>query len=163
MSGLELSIVPVENPGGLNVIVGQSHFIKTIEDLHEALASSSPVLHFGIAFCEASGKRLVRTSGNDDELVALATRNAEAIGAGHVFVVFLKDGFPVNVLRAISAVPEVCAIHSATANPLEIIVGESSRGRGVLGVIDGEPPLGVETADDVVERKALLRAIGYKL
>jgi uncharacterized protein len=163
MNGLELSVVPIENPGGLNVIVGQSHFIKTVEDLHEALAASSPVLHFGVAFCEASGKRLVRTSGNDEELVALATRNAEAIGAGHSFVVFLKDGFPVNVLRAISAVPEVCAIFCATANPVEVVVGESSLGRGVLGVIDGETPLGVETEADVVERKALLRAIGYKL
>ncbi|MGB9111716.1 MAG: adenosine-specific kinase [Acidimicrobiales bacterium] len=163
MNGLELSIVPIENPGGLNVIVGQSHFIKTVEDLHEALAASSPVLHFGIAFCEASGKRLVRTSGNDDELVALATRNAEAIGAGHSFVIFLKDGFPVNVLRAIGAIPELCSIFCATANPLEVVVAESSLGRGVLGVIDGETPLGVETPDDVVERKALLRAIGYKL
>ncbi len=163
MNGLELSVVPIENPGGLNVIVGQSHFIKTVEDLHEALAASSPVLHFGIAFCEASGKRLVRFSGNDGELVALATRNAEAIGAGHSFVIFLKDGFPVSVLRAINAVPEVCSIFCATANPVEVVVAESSLGRGVLGVIDGETPLGVETADDVVERKALLRAIGYKL
>lgn len=163
MSGIELSVVPVENPGGLNVIVGQSHFIKTVEDLHEALVGSSPSLLFGIAFCEASGKRLVRTSGNDDELVELATRNAEAIGAGHVFVVFLKDGFPVNVLRQISAVPEVCSIFCATANPLEIVIAESKLGRGVMGVIDGEVPLGVEGADDVAERKALLRAIGYKL
>jgi uncharacterized protein len=163
VDGLELSVVPVENPGGLNVIVGQSHFIKTVEDLHEALAAASPVLHFGIAFCEASGKRLVRTSGNDDELVVLATRNAEAIGAGHCFVIFLKDGFPVNVLRTISAVPEVCSIFCATANPVEIVVAESSLGRGVLGVIDGEPPVGVETAEDVSDRMALLRAIGYKL
>jgi uncharacterized protein len=163
VSGLELSIVPVENPGNLNVIVGQSHFIKTVEDLHEALVNSSPGLRFGIAFCEASGKRLVRTSGNDEELVALATRNAEAVGAGHTFFVFLKEGFPVNVLRAISAVPEVCSIFCATANPVEIVIGESSLGRGVLGVIDGETPLGVETSEDVAERKALLRAIGYKL
>lgn len=163
MSALEFSLVPVENPGGLNVILGQSHFIKTVEDLHEALVGSSPTLHFGIAFCEASGKRLVRISGNDDELVALATRNAEAIGAGHTFVVFLKDGFPVNVLRAVSAVPEVCSIFCATANPVEVVVAESSLGRGVMGVIDGETPLGVETAEDVLERKALLRAIGYKL
>ncbi len=163
MSGLELSVVPIENQGALNVIVGQSHFIKTVEDLHEALVGSSPNLHFGIAFCEASGKRLVRTSGNDDELVGLATRNAEAIGAGHTFVVFLKDGFPVNVLRQIAAVPEVCSIFCATANPLEVVVGETSLGRGILGVIDGETPLGVETTDDVEERKALLRAIGYKL
>jgi uncharacterized protein len=163
VSGLELSLVPVENPGNLNVIVGQSHFIKTVEDLHEALVNSSPGLRFGIAFCEASGKRLVRVSGNDDELVALATSNAEAVGAGHTFFVFLKEGFPVNVLRAISAVPEVCSIFCATANPVEIIVAESSLGRGVLGVIDGETPLGVETSEDVAERKALLRAIGYKL
>jgi uncharacterized protein len=163
VSGVELSLVPVEIPGGLNVIVGQSHFIKTVEDLHEALVGSSPALRFGIAFCEASGKRLVRTSGNDEELVALATRNAEAIGAGHVFVVFLKDGFPVNVLRQISAVPEVCSVFCATANPIEVVVAESALGRGVMGVIDGEVPLGVEGADDVAERKALLRAIGYKL
>jgi len=163
VSGLELSVVAIENPGGLNVIVGQSHFIKTVEDLHEALAGSSPYLHFGLAFCEASGKRLVRTSGNDGELIALATRNAEAIGAGHVFVVFLNEGFPVNVLKAVAAVPEVCTLFCATANQVEIVIAETNLGRGVLGVIDGERPLGIETAADVTERMGLLRALGYKL
>ncbi|MGZ4678423.1 MAG: adenosine-specific kinase [Acidimicrobiia bacterium] len=160
---MELTTVPIENPGGLNLILGQSHFIKTVEDLHEALAGSSPALKFGIAFCEASGKRLVRISGNDDDLVALAGRNAEAIGAGHSFLVFLRDGFPVNVLNAVKQVPEVCRIFCASANPVEVVVGETAQGRGILGVVDGEPPLGIETAEDVEERKQLLRTFGYKL
>ena len=163
MSGLELSVVPIENPDALNVIVGQSHFIKTVEDLHEALTGSSPHLRFGLAFCEASGKRLVRTSGNDDDLVALATVNALAIGAGHVFVLFLKEGFPVNVVNTISQVPEVLTLYCATANPLEVVVAETAQGRGVLGVVDGETPLGVETSADIADRVALLRMIGYKL
>lgn len=156
-------VVPVENPEGLNLIFGQSHFIKTVEDLHETLAGASPQLRFGLAFCESSGPRLVRRSGNDDDLVELATRNALAIGAGHSFIVFLRDGFPVNVLNAVKQVPEVCRIYCATANPLEVVVASTGAGRGVLGVIDGETPLGVETDDDVAERKALLRTIGYKL
>ena len=160
---MELSTVPIENPEGLNLILGQSHFIKTVEDLHETLAGSSPSLRFGIAFCEASGKRLVRISGNDDDLVALAARNAEAIGAGHSFLVFLRDGFPVNVLNAVKQVPEVCRIFCASANPVEVVVGETELGRGILGVVDGEPPLGIETAEDVAERKQLLRTFGYKL
>ncbi|MGZ4149815.1 MAG: adenosine-specific kinase [Actinomycetota bacterium] len=160
---MELTTVPIENPGGLNLILGQSHFIKTVEDLHETLAGSSPALKFGIAFCEASGKRLVRISGNDDDLVALAGRNAEAIGAGHSFLVFLRDGFPVNVLNAVKQVPEVCRIFCASANPVEVVVGETAQGRGILGVVDGEPPLGIETAEDVEERKQLLRTFGYKL
>jgi uncharacterized protein len=163
LDGLELSVVAIENPDALNFIVGQSHFIKTVEDLHEALAGSSPHLRFGIAFNEASGKRLVRTSGNDADLVALAARNAEAIGAGHVFVVFLKEGFPVNVVNTVASVPEVVSIFCATANPVEVVVAESSLGRGVLGIIDGERPLGVETEGDVAERIGLLRALGYKL
>jgi adenosine/AMP kinase len=160
---VELSTVPIDNPEGLNLILGQSHFIKTVEDLHETLAGSSPSLRFGIAFCEASGKRLVRISGNDDGLVALAARNAEAIGAGHSFLVFLRDGFPVNVLNAVKQVPEVCRIFCASANPVEVVVGTTEQGRGILGVVDGEVPLGIETDEDVAERKQLLRTFGYKL
>ncbi|MCL2779893.1 MAG: adenosine-specific kinase [Actinomycetia bacterium] len=154
--------VSVDIPADANVIIGQSHFIKTVEDLHEALFGAGR-LRFGIAFCEASGPRLVRVSGNDDELIGAATATALAIGAGHTFVVLLRDGFPVNVLNQIKAVPEVCAIFCATANPLEVIVAVTARGRGVVGVIDGEPPAGVETAADAAERHELLRMIGYKL
>ncbi len=160
---MELEIVRIENPDALNFVLGQSHFIKTVEDLHETLAGSSPHLRFGLAFCESSGPRLVRRSGNDDDLVALAVRNAVAIGAGHTFVVFLREGFPVNVLNAIKMVPEVCRIFCATANPVEVIVAGTEQGRAILGVVDGESPLGVETDNDVAERKALLRRFGYKL
>jgi len=160
---VELHSVALHNPDGLNVILGQSHFIKTVEDLHEVLAASSPHLRFGLAFCEASGPRLVRRSGNDDGLVGLAVHNALAIGAGHAFVVFLREGFPVSVLNQIKAVPEVCGVYCATANPVEVVVAETGLGRGILGVIDGSPPLGVETTADEAERKDLLRAIGYKL
>jgi hypothetical protein len=160
---MELTAVPIEKPDDVNVIVGQSHFVKTVEDLHEALAGSSPHLRFGVAFCEASGPCLVRRSGNDPELVDLAVRNAEAIGAGHVFVVVLREGFPVNVLNQIKQVPEVCQVFCATANPLEVLVAETALGRGVVGVIDGLAPVGVETDADEADRKALLRAIGYKL
>jgi len=163
MAALELSTVVLEIPDELNVIVGQSHFIKTVEDLHEVLVGTSPHLRFGVAFCEASGKRLVRTSGNDDELVALATNGASAIGAGHCFVVFLRDGYPVNVLNQIKQVAEVCSVFCATANPVEVIVAKTALGRGILGVVDGSAPLGVETAEDVADRISLLRAIGYKL
>ena len=160
---MELSVVPIEMTGGLNVIIGQAHFIKAVEDLHEALAGSSPYLQFGLAFNEASGPCLIRRSGNADDLVDLAARYAEAIGAGHSFIVFLRDGFPINVLNALKGVPEVCTIFCATANPVEVIVAVTSRGRGIVGVIDGEPPVGVETDADVDDRRALLRAIGYKL
>ncbi len=163
MACMELHVVPITKPDDLNVIVGQSHFVKTVEDVHEALFGVSPSLRFGIAFCEASGPRLVRRSGNDDELVELATSNALAIGAGHTFVVFLRDGYPVNVLNQLKQVPEVCGIYCATANPVEIIVAETDLGRGILGVIDGESPAGVEAESDVAARKGLLRAIGYKL
>jgi adenosine/AMP kinase len=160
---MDLTTVAVDKPADMNVIVGQAHFIKTVEDLHEALAGTGPHLRFGIAFCEASGPCLIRRSGNDDTLVELAVRNARAIGAGHTFVVFVDDGYPVNVLNAIKAVPEVCGIFCATANPLEIVVAETDRGRGVVGVIDGLPPAGVENDADVADRKRLLRTIGYKL
>jgi adenosine/AMP kinase len=160
---VELRIVAIDKPDDMNVIVGQAHFIKTVEDLHEALAGTSPHLRFGVAFCEASGPRLVRSSGNDDRLVELAVRNALAVGAGHTFVVFLEDGYPVNVLNTLKQVPEVCAVFCATANPIEVVVAETELGRGIVGVIDGAAPLGVETDADVADRKALLRTIGYKL
>ncbi len=160
---MELTAVPIEKPDDLNIIIGQSHFVKTVEDLHEALAGNSPHLRFGIAFCEASGPCLVRRSGNDEELVALAVRNALAIGAGHAFVVFVRDGFPVNVLNAIKAVPEVCSIFCATANPLQVLVAEAGGGRGIAGVIDGQRPAGEESDADENDRKTLLRRIGYKL
>jgi uncharacterized protein len=160
---MELLVVPVDNPDELNMVLGQSHFIKTVEDLHEALAGSSPGTRFGLAFCESSGPRLVRRSGNDADLEQLATKNALAIGAGHSFIVFLRDAFPVNVLNAIKQLPEVCHIYCATANPVSVVVAQTEGGRGVLGVIDGGAPLGVETDNDVSERKKLLRVLGYKL
>jgi len=160
---VELVAVPIERPDDLNVIIGQAHFIKTVEDVHEALAGASPHLRFGIAFCEASGPCLIRRSGNDEELIHLAVRNAEAIGAGHSFVIFVREGFPVNVLNSLKQVPEVCTVFCATANPLEVVVAETDLGRGILGVIDGLPPAGVETPTDEAERKQLLRRIGYKL
>jgi uncharacterized protein len=160
---VSFEVVPIDKPADMNVIVGQAHFIKTVEDLHEALAGVSPHLRFGLAFCEASQKRLVRRSGNDDELTALAAANALAIGAGHVFVILLREGYPVNVLNPVKAVPEVCTIFCATANPVEVLVAVTGRGRGIIGVIDGSPPLGIEQEADVAERRGLLRAIGYKL
>ena len=160
---MEITTVLIDNPYEVNLILGQSHFIKTIEDLHETLAGSSPTLKFGIAFCESSGPRLVRRSGNDDALVDLAVRNALAIGAGHAFLVFLRDGFPVNVLNAVKMVPEVCRIFCATANPVEVVVGQSDQGRAILGVVDGMSPLGVENRQDEAERKEMLRRFGYKL
>lgn len=158
-----IEVVPVEMAEDVNVILGQSHFIKTVEDLYEALVGSSPHLRFGLAFCEASGPRLVRRAGNDPELQDLAVRNASAIAAGHSFVVFLREGFPVNVLNQVKAVPEVCRIYCATANPVQVLVAETEQGRGIIGVVDGEPPLGVETEVDVEARRSLLRDIGYKL
>jgi uncharacterized protein len=159
----DLQVVAIDKPDDLNVILGQAHFIKTVEDLHEACAGTATALRFGIAFCESSGPRLVRRSGNDTELVELATRNALAIGAGHSFIVFLRDGFPVNVLNQVKLVPEVCRIYCATANPVQVLVAETTLGRGIVGVIDGGAPLGVETETDVAERRQLLRDIGYKL
>lgn len=160
---MELIAVRVDKPEDQNVIIGQAHFIKTVEDLHEALAASSPHLLFGIAFCEASGPRLIRRSGNSPELVDLAVRAAETIAAGHVFVVMLRDGYPVNVLNLIKAVPEVCTVFCATANPVEVVIAETVMGRGVIGVVDGFPPVGFEGPSEESERKSLLRAIGYKL
>ncbi|MGD0714007.1 MAG: adenosine-specific kinase [Gaiellaceae bacterium] len=159
---MELSLVRIEKPDELNLVLGQAHFIKTVDDLHETLAGSSPHLRFGIAFCESSGPQLVRRSGNDEELVDLAVRNLTAIGAGHAFLVFLRDGYPVNVLNQLKQVPEVCRIFCATANPVEVVVAETEQGRAILGVVDGGAPLGVETEEDVVARRALLRQLGYK-
>lgn len=155
--------VSIDKPDDVNVIVGQAHFIKTVEDLHEALAGVGPHLRFGLAFCEASGDRLVRRTGNDDELVALAVGNALAIGAGHCFVVVLRGGFPVNVLNPVKLVPEVCTIFCATANVVDVLVAVTDRGRGIAGVIDGAPPVGVESDADVDRRRSLLRDLGYKL
>ena len=160
---MELLSVRIDKPDDLNFIFGQSHFIKTVEDLYEALVGASPHLRFGVAFCESSGPRLVRRAGNEEELVELATRNVLAIGAGHSFIVFLREGFPVNVLNQIKQVPEVCRIYCATANPVEVILAETEQGRAILGVVDGGSPLGVETEEDVAARQQLLRAIGYKL
>lgn len=160
---MELLSVRVDNPEELNFILGQSHFIKTVEDLYEVLVGTSPHLKFGIAFCESSGPRLVRQAGNDEGLIDLATRNAVKIGAGHSFLVFLREGFPLNVLNQVKQVPEVCRIYCATANPTEVLVAETEQGRGIIGVVDGGSPLGVETEDDVAARRDLLRKIGYKL
>jgi len=163
MSELKLSYEAVEIPEECNVIIGQSHFIKTVEDIFEALATASPSLKFGVAFCEASIEKLVRRDGNDKELVDCAVRNALKIGAGHIFVVVLKHGYPINVLNRIKNVQEVCGIFAATANPLQVIIAESEQGRGIIGVIDGGSPVGVE--DDAGEqwRRNLLRnIIGYK-
>ena len=159
----ELVTVEIEKPDDLNLILGQAHFIKTVEDLYETLAGSSPQLRFGLAFCESSGPRLVRRAGNDEELVELAVRNALAIGAGHSFIVFLREGYPVNVLNQVKQVPEVCRIYCATANPVEVVLAETPRGRAIMGAVDGGTPLGVETEEDVAARRDLLRQIGYKL
>jgi len=160
---VKIETVRIEKPDELNVVIGQAHFIKTVEDLYEALTGSSPHLRFGLAFCESSGDRLVRREGNDPELVDLAVGNALALGAGHSFVVFLRDGYPVNVLNQLKLVPEVCRIFCATANTVEVVVAVTEGGRGILGVIDGATPLGVESEQDVAARRALLRGIGYKL
>jgi len=160
---VKLEVVKVDVPEGVNVILGQSHFIKTVEDLHEVLVNSVPGIKFGLAFNEASGPCLVRASGNDEELKNLAVENALRIGCGHAFIIYIRDAYPINVLNAIKHVPEVCRIFAATANPLQVIVAETEQGRGILGVIDGFKTKGVETPDDVRKRKEFLRKIGYKL
>ena len=160
--GLELKLVAIEKPADVNLILGQSHFIKTVEDLYEAVVGSVPGVQFGLAFCEASGACLIRSEGTDDEMRAAAVAAARAIGAGHSFVIMLKNAFPVNVLNAVKACPEVCRIFCATANPLQVIVAETEQGRGILGVVDGSSPLGVEDAQGVAWRQELLRKIGYK-
>jgi adenosine/AMP kinase len=160
---MELEVIKIENPDELNFILGHSHFIKTVEDIHEALVNTVPNIKFGLAFCEASQKCLVRWSGTDDVLVQLAQKNAMNLSAGHTFIIFLKDAFPINVLRTVKQVPEVCRIFCATANPLEVIVAKTDLGRGILGVIDGLPTVGIEKDEDIAERKDFLRIIGYKL
>lgn len=159
---MELTTVRLEVPEGGNVILGQTHFIKSVEDLYEALVNTVPQMKFGIAFNEASGPCLTRVDGNDEALKAMAARNAAAVGAGHLFVIALLDGYPINVLGRIKDVPEVCSIFCATANPVEVVVAQSAQGRGVLGVIDGFSPKGVETENDVNIRRDFLRKIGYK-
>jgi len=159
---MELRTVALEIPENGNLILGQTHFIKSVEDLYEALVNAVPQMKFGIAFNEASGPCLTRVDGNDDALKSLAAKNAAAIAAGHIFVIVMRDGCPINVLSRIKDVPEVCSIFCATANPVEVVVAESAQGRGVLGVIDGSPPKGVETAEDAQHRRDFLRKIGYK-
>lgn len=158
-----IELVSIENPDSKNLIFGQSHFIKTVEDLHEVLVSSVPGIKFGLAFCEASGPRMIRTSGTDSAMIDLAARNAKTVGCGHTFFIFLDNAFPINVLNAVKHVPEVVGIFCATANPLEIVVAASKQGRGVMGVIDGGSPKGIEEPVDQSARKDFLRKIGYKL
>ncbi len=159
---MNLELVPVTLPEGTNVIIGQTHFIKTVEDLYEIMVTSVPQVSFGVAFNEASGPRLVRAEGNADDLREAAVRTALAIGAGHIFVLFMRDGFPINVLNQIKGCAEVCRVFCATANPLQVVVAASDQGRGVLGVVDGETPKGVEEPPDREARQGFLRKIGYK-
>ena len=159
---MEFKNVKMETPEGANIIIGQTHFIKTIEDLYEVMIGSVPNASFGIAFCEASCDCLVRKEGNDKEMIEVAVRNASSIGAGHTFVVIMKDAFPINVLNAIKNCQEVCSIFCATANPVEVVIAETELGRGIMGVIDGFVPKGIEDEKDIRRRKALLRKLGYK-
>ncbi|MDO8140044.1 MAG: adenosine-specific kinase [Candidatus Brocadiales bacterium] len=160
---MEIKNIAIEIPEGANIIIGQTHFIKTAEDLYETMVNAVPGIKFGIAFCEASGPCLIRAEGNDSTLKEVAIRNAGNIAAGHTFVILIKDAFPVNVLNSIKACPEVCSIFCATANPVQVIVAETEQGRGIMGVIDGYSPKGVETEKDIQDRKQFLRTIGYKL
>jgi adenosine/AMP kinase len=161
---MELTTVKIDKPGDINFILGQSHFIKTVEDIHEAMVQAVPGIKFGLAFCESSGEMLVRWTGNDEEMIELAKRNASALSAGHSFILFLGRGFfPVNVLNLIKQVPEVCRVFCATANPVEVVVAETEQGRGIMGVIDGGKTRGVEDAQGIAWRKDLLRKFGYKL
>ena len=160
---LEFKLVEIMKADEINFILGQSHFIKTVEDLYEVMVNSVPGVKFGLAFCEASHDRLIRSAGTDDDLIELAKNNAMAIGAGHSFIIMMKDCFPINVLNGIKAVPEVCSIYCATANPTSVIVAENGRGRGIMGIIDGGKPSRFESSSDVDRRKALLRKFGYKM
>jgi len=159
---MELKTIRLEIPTDGNIIVGQSHFIKTVEDLYEAIVNTVPQMKFGIAFCEASGACLIRVDGNDPELEANATENAQAVAAGHAFFIAMREGYPINVLNRIREIPELCTIYCATANPVEVIVAETEQGRGILGVIDGTPPKGIESQNDREWRQGFLRKIGYK-
>jgi len=160
---MELKTVSIEKPEDMNFILGQSHFIKTVEDLYEAIIQTAPQMKFGIGFCESSGPALVRFAGNDSNLIELARKNALALSCGHAFIIFMEDGFPINILNTVKSVPEVCQVFCATANPVEVIVAESAQGRGILGVIDGVKTRGIETDTDIQTRKDFLRKIGYKL
>jgi hypothetical protein len=160
---MNLLSISIDKPQDMDCILGHSHFIKTVEDLYEAIVQTAPAMKFGLAFCEASGPALVRWAGNDQRLVEIARSNALNVGAGHTFMIFLEGGFPINILNTIKAVPEVCRIYCATANPLEVIVAESGEGRAVLGVVDGAKPKAIETETDIKARKEFLRKIGYKL
>lgn len=161
---MNLHTVRIEKPEPVNFVLGQTHFIKSVEDIHETLVAAVPGIRFGLAFCEASGKCLIRWSGTDPAMIELARKNAQAVGAGHSFLVFLGDGFyPINVLNALKGVPEVCRIFCATANPTEVVVAETDQGRGILGVVDGSSPKGIEGDEDIAWRKKFLRQIGYKL
>ncbi len=158
-----LKVITIEKPDEINFILGQSHFIKTVEDIHEAMVQTVPEIRFGLAFCEASGPRLIRYTGTEESLIELAKRNAMKIGAGHSFILFLKNAFPINVMPVLKNLPEICRIFCATANTTQVIIAESDQGRGILGVIDGNSPLDVEGEDDIIKRKEFLRNIGYKL
>lgn len=160
---MNILVVPIEKPADMNFILGHSHFIKTVEDLYEAIVQTNPSMKFGIGFCEASGPCLVRYVGNDPQLVELAQRNALALAAGHTFIIFMEGGFPVNILNAVKNVTEVCCVHCATSNPTQVLVAETDQGRGILGVIDGEKSSGIETEADIAKRKDFLRRIGYKM
>jgi adenosine/AMP kinase len=161
---MELTVVDIEKPEEVNFILGQTHFIKSVEDLHEALVTAVPGIKFGLAFCEASGACLVRWTGTDEAMIELARRNALALGAGHSFIIFLGEGFyPINVLNAVKLVPEVCHVFCATANPTQVVLAETEQGRGILGVVDGSSPKGVEADDGIAWRKGFLRRIGYKM
>lgn len=160
---MDLEKIEIDSPEDTNVIIGMSHFIKTVEDLHETLKTSLPECEFGIGFCEASGDRLVRSSGNSKELIEASEREALKIGAGHSFIIFLRDAFPINVLNEIKQVPEVCRILCATANPVQVLIAETDQGRAITGVVDGFSPEGIENNEDKEERKEFLRSIGYKL
>jgi adenosine/AMP kinase len=159
---MDLKIVAIENPENLNMVLGQSHFIKTVEDIYEAVVSTVPMAKFGLAFCEASDACLVRHAGTDDQLLELARKNALALSAGHCFILFMREMFPINILNPIKNVPEVCRIFCATANPIEVVIAETEQGRGIMGVIDGFRSKGIETQEDIDKRRLLLRTIGYK-
>ena len=163
MEAKDIKIVTIDKPEDMNFILGQSHFIKTVEDVHEALTGAVPGIQFGLAFCEASGPRLIRWTGTEESCIELARKNAQAIAAGHSFILFLKNVFPINVLNAIQGVQEVCHIFCATANPAQVLIAETEMGRAILGVVDGGVPLGVEGEQEISERKAMLRKFGYKL
>ncbi len=160
---MNLLTIPIDKPEEMNFILGHSHFIKTVEDLYEAIVQTAPAMKFGLAFCEASGPCLVRWAGNDQRLISLASKNAHTLGAGHSFIIFMEGGFPINILNTIKQVPEVCRIYCATANPVEVVVGETATGRAILGVVDGARTAGIEGEEDIRKRKEFLRKIGYKM